>query len=436
MAIDLTNNISAKGAVDALRTILKSRKQPLIIEPSKMGKGNGPQLQLPQNVKVRPQPQPKQPNEPQINQPNQPKQPGEPTPNQPGQNQPNQPQQPGQNQPGQPQPNQPGQNQPGQNQPGQSQPGQSGQNQPGQQPQNGQNQPGQQGQKQPGQDPQNGQNKQDKGDPGDQKSKQQSQPGEDENKDPWDELVDDETEDEKQARIDRINDPTNNQKDIDQIRQDKELRDGEILRAKQKAKDEIIKATQGASLQDFSSFSADLFKAISTQIKPAKHKEDSYRRPNPSYAGTNYLVPGKDYPDKKEIPVIAVYFDQSASWGPSDVKKGLKAIASIARFEQQKRIKLKVLFFANHLHDKPKGQGWYENGTQGFPEVLAHINNPANKITNVIVLSDDDIEGQTDWQYQPHVRVRGCVWFLWGSGRSLTAPKYLKGDRGNFEYKL
>jgi hypothetical protein len=284
MAIDLTNNISAKGAVDALRTILKSRKQPLIIEPSKMGKGNGPQLQLPQNVKVRPQPQPKQPNDPQLNQP---KKPGEPTPNQPGQ----------------PQPNQPGQNPPGQ----------PGQNQPGQQPQNGQNQPGQNGQKQPGQDPQNGQNKQDKGDPSDQKSKQQSQPGEDENKDPWDELVDDETEDEKQARIDRINDPTNNQKDIDQIRQDKEIRDGEILRAKQKAKDEIIKATQGASLQDFSSFSADLFKAISTQIKPAKHKEDSYRRPNPSYAGTNYLVPGKDYPDKKEIPVIAIYFDQSAS---------------------------------------------------------------------------------------------------------------------------
>lgn len=389
MAIDLTNNESAKGAIDALKTILRSRQNPIIVEPGQIGKGKGPQLQLPQNVKVRPQPQPKQP------QPQQPKTPEDPTKPEPG----NKPKEKTQD--------------PTDSKDTQKQDGKAGNGKQGEQ-ENSQGLPGE-----------GGEGQEDKKDP------TKEEPSDN----PWDKLVDDETEDEKKARIDRINDTTNNQRDLDNIRQDKNLRDGEILRAKQKEKDEIIKATQGATLQDFSSFSTDLFKAISTQIKTAKHKEDTYRRPNPSYAGTNYLVPGKDYPTKKEIPVVAVYFDQSMSWGASDIKRGLKAISSIARFEKQKRVKLKVYFFANHLHDTPEAARW-EGGTHGFPEVLKHIANPANKITNAIIITDSDIEYQTNWKNQSAVRVRGCVWFLWGNGRSLTAPKYLKGDRGTFEYSL
>jgi hypothetical protein len=69
--------------------------------------------------------------------------------------------------------------------------------------------------------------------------------------------------------------------------------------------------------------------------------------------------------------------------------------------------------------------------------VLAHINNPANKIQNAIILTDSDIQGQTDWSQQPTVSIPGCVWYLWKSGsRSRSAPKHLKGARGTFQYEL
>jgi hypothetical protein len=147
-------------------------------------------------------------------------------------------------------------------------------------------------------------------------------------------------------------------------------------------------------------------------------------------------MPGKDYLDKKSVPVIGIYFDQSGSWGTDEIKKGIKAIACLHQFEKQKKLKIKLFFFANHLHDNPEDCR-SEGGTSGFPEVLAHINNPANKIQNAIIITDSDIEGQTKWDKQPTVSVPGAVWYLWKNGsRSRTAPKHLKGARGLFQYEL
>lgn len=205
MAVDLTNIESKQGALDALKLILKSRKQPIKVKNSSGG-GGGPQLQPPKNIEIEG-----------------------------------------------------------------GEPGESGE--------------------QPA-DP-NGPNSNGPAGPGDLG----------------------ETPEERADRIARINDPDGVEQDIDDIRQDTELRNAEILRkrAKRDAVDDLVNGVPGGSLHDFASFSADLFKAISTQVKQAKHKSDTYRRPNASYAGTDYLMPGKDYLDKKSVPVIGVYFDQSAS---------------------------------------------------------------------------------------------------------------------------
>lgn len=314
MAVDLTNIESKQGALDALKTILKSRKQPIKVKNSPGG-GGGPQLQPPKNIEV----EPDEPIE-----------------------------------------------------------------------------------------------------PGNSKGKPE------------------ETPEEKAQRIARINNPEDIEQDIEAIKTDTELRNAEQARknAKRNAVNDLVNGVAGGSLNDFSSFSADLFKAISSQVRQAKHKSDTYRRPNASYAGTDYLMPGRDYLDKKQVPVIGVYFDQSGSWGQAEIKKGIEAIACLHQFERQKKLKIKLLFFANHLHDNPEGCA-SEGGTRGFPEVLAHINNPANKIQNVIILTDSDIQQQTRWDWQPMVSVPGCVWFLWKNGsRSSSAPKYLKGARGTFQYKL
>lgn len=329
MAVDLTIADSAKGAIDALKIILKSRQQPIKVKGGSGG-GGGPQLQPPKNIEVEPDGPGENGDKPENEDPNAPKPNGPVAP----------------------------------------------------------------------------------GDPG-------------------------ETPQEKADRIARINDPTDVEQDIEDIKQDTDLRNAELARkqAKRNAVDDLVNGVSGGSLNDFASFSADLFKAISSQVRQAKHKSDTYRRPNASYAGTPYLLPGKDYLDKKSIPVIGVYFDQSGSWGQAEIKKGIEAIACLHQFEKQKKLKIKLLFFDDHLYDAP--EKCRNGGTGGFPEVLAHINNPANKIQNVIVLTDSDIQGQTRWDRQPTVSVPGCVWFLWKNGsRSRNAPKHLKGARGTFQYEL
>ena len=309
MAVDLTISDSKQGALDALKMILQSRKQPLEVQPGGGG-GKGASLQLPQNVKIR-----------------------------------------------------------------------------------------------------NGEGEVDGGDG--------------------------ESAEAKADRIARINDPSEIDQDLADIKQDTALRNAEIARknAKRNAVDDLVNGVPGGGLGDFASFSADLFKAISSQVKQAKHKSDTYRRPNPSYAGTDYMMPGRDYLDKKSVPIIGVYFDQSGSWGNREIRRGIEAIACLHQFERQKKLKIKLFFFDDHLYDDIKDVK--HNATHGFPEVLAHINNPANKITNAIVLSDSDIQSQTNWARCNEVTVPGCVWFLWkGGSRSRTAPKYLKGARGTFQYEL
>ena len=329
MAVDLTNAESKQGALDALKIILKSRKQPIKVK-SGAGGSNGPQLQPPKNIEV--------------------------------------------------------------------DGGEAGK---------GGDDPAEEKENKPTDGPV------EPGDPG-------------------------ETEQERAERIARINDPSEVEQDLDDIRTDTGIRNAETARknAKRNAVDDLVNGVAGGNLGDFSSFSADLFKAVATQVRQAKHKSDTYRRPNASYAGTDYLLPGKDYLDKRTVPIIGVYFDQSGSWDASDIQKGIEAISCIHQFEKQKKLKIKLFFFANHLHDTPDPCK-QEGGTRGFPEVLAHINNPANKIQNAIILTDSDIQGQTDWSKQPSVSIPGCVWFLWKHGsRSKSAPKHLKGVRGNFQYKL
>ena len=78
-----------------------------------------------------------------------------------------------------------------------------------------------------------------------------------------------------------------------------------------------------------------------------------------------------------------------------------------------------------------------EGTTYGFPKILEHLANPANKATNAIIITDNDVERMTYWQNCTPVELQGCVWFLWKNGStSRRAPKYLKGRRGTYQYNL
>ena len=121
-----------------------------------------------------------------------------------------------------------------------------------------------------------------------------------------------ETPEEKKDRIQRINDPKNIEQDLLDIRSDKLERDRQAEKARKDAAKEVARQAHGGLL-DFDDFKVDLFMAIKSQIGISRHPEDTYNRPNPSYAGTDFLMPGTDYVEKKNIPSLAVYFDQSNS---------------------------------------------------------------------------------------------------------------------------
>lgn len=244
-----------------------------------------------------------------------------------------------------------------------------------------------------------------------------------------------ETEAERQTRVDKIqkdfDDVAQVQKDLQDIETDIAIKKGDAMRAQKK---EIDRATRKGQLMDFQNFGVDLFKSIKSQLTQSRTPDDSYERVNPIYAGSDLLMPGQQYNDKYEKPVINVYFDQSGSWGASDIKKGIDALSSIRRFEVQHKIKINLFYFANHLHDNAR-EAQYEGGTHGFPEVVQHIRDSG--ANNVIILSDSDIQYQTDWRYVPKTQVKGCVWYLWRYGdRSTTAPEYLSGLRDTYQYNL
>jgi len=243
-----------------------------------------------------------------------------------------------------------------------------------------------------------------------------------------------ETPEEKQERIDRINDPAQIQQDLADIKQDTQIRQNDIVNAKKKEAEKIARAVKG-NLMDFANFSVDLFKAIKSQVGLSKHPEDTFMRPNPTYAGTDYLMPGQDYVEKKTIPSLAVYFDQSGSWGSYDVTRGKEAIACLQGFVAKHKIKkIDLYYFADHLHTEP-GPARREGGTGGFDEVLENIQQ--HHYDNIIILTDSDIEGQTSWRICTPYQAKGCVWFLWKNGsRSTTALKYLSGIQATYEYKM
>jgi len=240
-----------------------------------------------------------------------------------------------------------------------------------------------------------------------------------------------ESEEDKQARIDRINDPSEIEQDIEDIITDVDIRQGDITRAKEDEKRAIAEKNK---LLNFADFETDLFDAVRSQIGEAKTPDETYLKVNPTYADSDLLMPGMDYPDVKMKPIIYVYVDQSGSFDDNDIKVAEEAISTLWDFERRGKIETRMFFFANHVFDNPR-DARREGGTHAFPDILRHIND--SDANNIIVLSDADFDGQTNWQTCGNVGVRGCVWWLWRYGnRSWKAPEHLRGELGNFQYKL
>ena len=248
-----------------------------------------------------------------------------------------------------------------------------------------------------------------------------------------------ETEDERQARIDRLNktvdDPEELELELANIALDKEERENKKVRA---SKANARKAASGVGsgggkIKGFSEFKRDLKFAMNKQVTVSKKPEDTYSRINPTYAHTDLLMPGSGYVEKRNVPLINVYWDESGSLTSTDIENGREALSYLLKLEKEKKIKVENYWFGSNVTDSPEK---VSGGTRAFPLILKHIKD--TRANNVIIFTDNDFDDQTVFSEISPINISGCIWWIWCGRPAKKAAQYIvpRIKSNKFEYKM
>ena len=219
---------------------------------------------------------------------------------------------------------------------------------------------------------------------------------------------------------------------LDQIKQDTDDRRTAVARAKAREMERIKAETEKMSkVSSISGFGSDLQRAIKSQIRLAKKPEDSYLRPNATYAGSKYIMPGQKILEKRNKSTINVYFDVSGSVSGAALELAKKTLASLDYYVRKGLVQYNIYYFADEV--SANRADVILGGTRGFPEILKHIE--ATKAKNVIIITDDDFDSQTDWRRCPTITIPGVVWWFWDNHeRAVKAIPHINARSGMFQY--
>lgn len=175
------------------------------------------------------------------------------------------------------------------------------------------------------------------------------------------------------------------------------------IQASKATKDAYAKVGNYGTIADFK---INFYRCIKDQVQEAEELADTWSVINRRHDGTDRVVRGQ----KNErlpielIPSVEVYIDCSGSWKDEDIKIGDIAVKQLLEFETKQLVDIKLIYFANHLHDN-KESARYEGGTDAWPHIIANINR--NKTKNVVLITDDDMHW--DAGRNPKCVVPGCV---------------------------
>lgn len=207
----------------------------------------------------------------------------------------------------------------------------------------------------------------------------------------------------------------------------------QAVKAREKEKDKY-KQRSASSFKGFRDFLNSLYRAVAMQVKVNEVQDDSWSALSRRNSGVGVLKQGKkinELPDTK-IPVIDFYFDCSGSWGPRDIQIGKKAVESLVEMEEKGQIKINLYYFGDRVATSPDSTG---GGTSGWNEIVKNV--IATQATNVIVMTDADME---DWWSGPEplkYTVPGYVWYLWRDGiNAPRLPRDLKGRGGTQQFSF
>lgn len=241
-----------------------------------------------------------------------------------------------------------------------------------------------------------------------------------------------ETEEERQARLDRIKKLMSDEgtKDMANYESEQAVKQDKQKRIKAEKDRELKKRLAGRNTAAIQAFTRDLKTFVANQV--AKEVVTStWRKYNSNYAGSGIIKQGHRTEKVGKIPLINVYLDQSGSWGPQDVEIGLDALASLYGYEKKGLIKLQVYYFSNHLHSSAE-EARQEGGTGAGAEMMQHIAD--TKPMNVVVMTDDDFDS---WGLgNLNITVPGAAWLLFRNFRSEKLMNQLKGKKHTKIYDI
>lgn len=186
-----------------------------------------------------------------------------------------------------------------------------------------------------------------------------------------------------------------------------------------------------AKYEGFEDFVNSLYKAIMLQVQMAEREESTWTAIDKRYHNSGVLKKGtkiNEIPSEK-VPIIDFYFDVSGSWGTDDIAMGRKAQKALFTLESKGKIVLNTFYFSNDVStDYGSVAG---GGTWAWSKILAQINE--TKASNVVIMTDDDMDGQAGSYGQ--IVVPGCVWYLWKNGLAASKiTKDLTGKRGTLQF--
>ena len=179
--------------------------------------------------------------------------------------------------------------------------------------------------------------------------------------------------------------------------------------------------------------SANFLKSVQLFIKDqvSDQRFSSWNRPDKRFSGTNIIHKGKATKHDVPVPLLAVYFDRSASWDDEKIKVGQRAIASLDKYVKRGELKIKVYYFGDEVTSDPNDPG-LNGGTGATQKILDHIE--SIKANNVIIMTDSDMDRQGEFYRK--VTVPGAVWFLFKGGRCYKIMEYLQGKKLNKVFDL
>lgn len=211
--------------------------------------------------------------------------------------------------------------------------------------------------------------------------------------------------------------------------------DHQAVKAREKETAKYQAKARG-SFKGFQDFLNSLYKAIAMQVHTEETRDDTWSAINRRYSDTGVLKQGQKIQElpNKRIPVIDFYFDQSGSWDDNDLKVGEKAVQCLADLKADGKINLNVYYFSNDVYENA-ADARADGGTAGWNEIIKNI--VSTQATNVIIMTDADMEDWWKGDKALSYTVPGYVWYLWRNGiNAPRLPRDLRGRGGTQQFSF